>query len=86
MALKELEAKDLARLDPDYLGALGNEGPVNDFAEAQRENNNPTNLYRNLEASSPANVRELLAGPAPMPYGNAQEESKVARSTLEETM
>ena len=34
MAIKELEAKDMARLDPDYLGALGSESQDNnDYAE-----------------------------------------------------
>ena len=46
MAIKELEAKDLARLDPDFMGALGNESHVNDNFVESHCDNNPTKLYR----------------------------------------
>ena len=55
MALKELEAKDLARLDPHSLGAISSEGRNNnEFVESPQEVNS---LMRDFEASSADNVR-----------------------------
>ena len=55
MALKELEAKDLARLDPRSLGAISSEGRNNsEFVESPQEVNS---LMRDFEASSADSVR-----------------------------
>ena len=72
MALKELEAKDLARLDPRSLGAISSESRNNnEFVETPQEVNS---LMRDFEASSADNVRKLLAGPVAPKY--PKEESK----------